>query len=63
MGKFMEEKTIKTDNIGKILLDDLNATTSEEELAFFMKRFNIDVDTIETMPAFEEHIKQIRDVD
>ena len=32
---------------------------SDEQLALLMHRFNIDWDTIETMPAFEEHRKQL----
>ncbi|MCD6237645.1 MAG: hypothetical protein DRN09_03290 [Thermoplasmata archaeon] len=56
----MEEKTIKTDNVGKMILDDLTATTTEDELAFFMNKFNLDVDTLEIMPAFEEHVKHIK---
>jgi hypothetical protein len=31
--------------------------TSNEELMLFMHRFNLDWDTVETMPAFEEHCK------
>jgi hypothetical protein len=31
--------------------------TSDEELMLFMHRFNLDWDTVETMPAFEEHCK------
>ena len=56
----MEEKTIKTDNVGKMILDDLTATTTEDELAFFMNKFNLDVDTLEIMPVFEEHVKHIK---
>ncbi len=29
----------------------------EEQLALFMHRFNLDLDTVETMPAFDEHRK------
>jgi hypothetical protein len=31
--------------------------SSDEELMLFMHRFNLDWDTVETMPAFEEHCK------
>ncbi len=51
----MEEKTIKTDDIQRILLED----NKEDELAFFMNKFNLDIDTVEEMPAFEEHLKPI----
>jgi len=31
--------------------------SSDEQLAMFMHRFNLDWDTVETMPAFDEHRK------
>jgi hypothetical protein len=33
--------------------------SSNEELMLFMHRFNLDWDTVETMPAFEEHCKEL----
>ena len=33
--------------------------TLDEELAFFIHRFNLDMETIEAMPAFEEHLKPL----
>ncbi|HDO19738.1 MAG TPA: hypothetical protein ENG74_03330 [Thermoplasmatales archaeon] len=55
----MEEKTVKTENLQKLLLDEAVVDTKEDELAFFMNRFNLDIDTVEVMPAFEEHIKPL----
>lgn len=55
----MEETTVKTDNIRKLLLDESIGDTPEDELAFFMNKFNLDIETVEAMPAFEEHIKPI----
>ncbi|MCD6468097.1 MAG: hypothetical protein J7L32_02135 [Thermoplasmata archaeon] len=55
----MEETTVKTDNLRKLLLDESVGDTPEDELAFFMNRFNLDIETVEAMPAFEEHIKPI----
>ena len=33
--------------------------TADAELALFMQRFNLDRETVETMPAFEKHCKQL----
>ena len=32
--------------------------TSDEQLAQFMHRFNLDWDTVECMPAFKEHCRE-----
>ena len=55
----MEEKTVKTNNLRKLLLDESIGDTQEDELAFFMNKFNLDIETVETMPAFEKHLKPI----
>ena len=31
----------------------------DEELAFFIQRFNSDIETIECMPAFEDHLNEL----
>lgn len=31
----------------------------DEELAFFIHRFNSDIETMECMPAFEDHLKEL----
>ena len=33
--------------------------SSDEQLALFMHRFNLDWDTIEIMPAFSQHCKEL----
>jgi len=44
----------------KILLGQKNIISSDEMLALhLMHKFNIDRETIETMPAFEEHFKPL----
>ena len=44
----------------KILLGQKNIISSDEMLALhLMHKFNIDRDTIETMPAFDEHFKPL----
>jgi len=46
------------DEISKMFLDQKNIKMSDKELALhIIQRFNIDRDTIESMPAFEQHIK------
>lgn len=32
--------------------------TSDEQLALFMHRFNLDWESVECMPAFEQHCKE-----
>lgn len=52
-----EEMTIKTDNLQKLLLDEFVAENEEEELVFFMNRFNLSIENLEAMPALREHIE------
>jgi hypothetical protein len=48
------------EEISKMFLDQVNVKMSDEELALhIIQRFNIDRDTLETMPAFDKHIKQL----
>lgn len=48
------------EEVTRIFLDPRGTTSSDEQLALhIMHRFNIDRDTVETMPAFEEHIKPL----
>ena len=48
------------EEVTRIFLDSRGTTSSDEQLALhIMHRFNIDRDTVETMPAFEEHIKPL----
>jgi hypothetical protein len=48
MGENIEEE------ISRMFLKDMSL---EEELALYFNRFNLDEETIEVMPAFEEHIR------
>jgi len=48
------------EEITKMFTDNKNLNSSDEELALhIIHKFNIDRDTIESMPAFEEKIKQL----
>ena len=49
----MDEKK----DVSRMFLD--NDMTLDEELAFFLHRFNSDIETIECMPAFEDHLKEL----
>jgi hypothetical protein len=40
-------------------LKEKHTINSNEELMLFMHRFNLDWETVETMPAFEEHCKEL----
>jgi hypothetical protein len=40
-----------------MFLEGKKSLSSDEQLALFMHRFNIDRETIEDMPAFVEHCK------
>ena len=41
----------------RMFRDDKPQMKLDEELAFFIHRFNSDIETIECMPAFEDHLK------
>ena len=43
----------------RMFLDQKEQMTLDEELAFFIHRFNSDIETIECMPAFEDHLKEL----
>jgi hypothetical protein len=43
----------------RMFLDKKEHMTLDEELAFFIHRFNSDIETIECMPAFEDHLKEL----
>jgi hypothetical protein len=45
------------DEICRLMLSGSKMTTRDAELAAFMQRFNLDRETVETMPAFKEHCK------
>ena len=48
------------ENISKMFLGKTVDLTADEELALhIMHRFNIDRETLETMPAFEQHLSPL----
>lgn len=53
----MGEEAIDPEEVSCMALSKKKEITSNEELMLFMHRFNLDWDTVETMPAFEEHCK------
>ena len=57
----MGEEILKSEeNLSKMFVDKKGILSSDEELALeIIHRFNICRDTLETMPAFEEHLKQL----
>ena len=48
-----DEEKDYNDDISK-MFSDKKDLSSDEELAFYIYKFNLDRDTIESMPAFEE---------
>ncbi len=42
-----------------MVFEGTNAMTTDEQLAFMIHRFNLDWDTIETMPAFKKHCENL----
>jgi len=55
----MDGENVNPEEISRMFAEGKNGMTSDEQLALLMHRFNLDWDTIETMPAFEEHRKQL----
>ena len=54
----MGKKTEQQDEVSMMFKGQGNVITADEKLAIhIMHRFNIDLDTMETMPAFDEHLK------
>jgi hypothetical protein len=53
----MDGENINPEEISRMFASDKEI--SDEQLALLMHRFNLDWDTIEIMPAFEEHRKQL----
>ncbi len=63
MGVFIDkmgDEIVKPEEVSKMFDDSRGTLSSDEELALhIMHRFNIDRETMETMPAFEEHLKPL----
>lgn len=57
--RMVEDITVRTDNLQKIFLSEVVTGDEEDELAFYMNKFNLDVETIQTMPALGEHIRTL----
>jgi hypothetical protein len=57
----MVDEILKSDKNVSKMFSELNSTsTSDEELALhIIHKFNICKDTLDTMPAFEEHINTL----
>jgi hypothetical protein len=55
----MEDEITDPEEVSCMKLNPNMIISSDEELALFMHRFNLDWDTVETMPAFEEHCKNL----
>jgi hypothetical protein len=55
-----EASSEKQDDVSRMFLGEGDYILSDEELALhLMHRFNIDRETIETMPAFEKHLENL----
>jgi hypothetical protein len=55
----MGDESNDSDEVSCMNLKGKKSISSNEELMLFMHRFNLDWDTVETMPAFEEHCKEL----
>ena len=56
----MGDEIVELEEVSKMFGDSRGTLSSDEELALhIMHRFNIDRDTMEAMPAFEEHLKPL----
>ena len=55
-----DELSEPEENVSKMFADKKDTLSSDEELALhIIHRFNICRDTLETMPAFEEHLEPL----
>jgi hypothetical protein len=55
-----EEEIESKDNITRMFSDNKEILSSDEQLAIdIIKRFNIDLETMKTMPAFDKPLKQL----
>ncbi len=63
MGVFIDrmgDEIVESEEVSKMFDGSRGTLSSDEELALhIMHRFNIDRETMETMPAFEEHLKPL----
>ncbi|MBN2602714.1 MAG: hypothetical protein JXA91_01110 [Candidatus Thermoplasmatota archaeon] len=55
-----EEKKSKNEEITRMFADNTQSFSSDEQLALhIMHRFNIDRETLESMPAFNDHLRPL----
>ena len=60
MIKMGDEIVKSEEEVSKMFADSKETFSPDEELALdIMHRFNIDRDTLDTMPAFEEHLRSL----
>jgi hypothetical protein len=58
--EIMDSEEEYCEEVARIFLSGIKPNSSDEQLALhLMHRFNIDRDTIEAMPAFEDHVKPL----
>ena len=55
----MKKEQNDFEEVSCMFIKDMKKMSSDEQLGLFMQRFNLDWDTVETMPAFEEHCKAL----
>ena len=56
----MGEEITKMKDIGQLFEEEASILSSDEDLAIhIMHRFNIDRDTLETLPAFNEPLRPL----
>ena len=55
----MSDDEFVEEEMSRMFTGDKKQVNLDEELAFFMHKFNLDLDTVETMPAFQEHLKPL----
>jgi hypothetical protein len=56
----MADEMVKEKDVSKMFVGKYGVTAPDEELALeIIKRFNICWDTLETMPAFNEHLEPL----
>jgi hypothetical protein len=55
----MGDEITDPEEVSCMALSTKKVISSNEELMLFMHRFNLDWETVETMPAFESHCKEL----
>ena len=55
----MEDQIIPSEEVNCMFTEGKKKITADEQLALFMHKFNLDIDTVEIMPAFEHHFKEL----